>query len=61
MKQFCDFFFEFMYRNIYDCINEGSFTTDIRKDEVFQLYKKKDGKLKNQITDQLVSSVSKLY
>ena len=30
-----------MYRNIYDCINEGSFTTDIRKDEVFQIYKKK--------------------
>ena len=39
IKEFCDFFSEFIYKSINHCITEGSFIADIKLAEVRPLYK----------------------
>ena len=39
IKEFCDFFSEFIYKSINHCITEGSFKADFKLAEVRPLYK----------------------
>ena len=62
IKEFCDFFFEFVYTSINHCITEGNFLADFKVAEVRPLYKN-DGRAdkSNYRPISILSNVSKLY
>ena len=62
IKEFCDFFSEFIYKSINHCITEGSFIADFKIAEVCPLYEN-DGRAdkSNYRPIRILSTVSKLY
>ena len=62
IKEFCDFFSEFIYKSINHCITEGNFIADFKKAEVLPLYKN-DGRAdkSNYRPISILSNVSKIY
>ena len=62
IKEFCDFFSEFIYKSINHCITEGSFIADFKVAEVRPLYKKYGRADKSNYRPiSILSNVSKLY
>ena len=62
IKEFCDFFSEFIYKSINPCITEGNFIADFKVAEVPPLYKN-DGRAdkSNYRPISILSNVSKIY
>ena len=62
IKEFCDFFSEFIYKSINHCITEGNFIADFKKAEVRPVYKN-DGRVdkSNYRLISILSSISKIY
>ena len=62
IKEFCDFFSEFIYKSINHCITEGNFIADFKKAEVRPLYKN-DGRAdkSNYQPISILSNLSKIY
>ena len=62
IKEFCDFFSEFIYKSINHCITEGSFIADFKVAEVRPLYKKYGRADKSNYRPiSILSNVSKIY
>ena len=62
IKEFCDFFSEFIYKSINHCITEGNFIADFKKAEVRPVYKN-DGRVdkSNYRLISILSNISKIY
>ena len=62
MKEFCDFFSEFIYKGISHCVIEGNFIADIKEAEVCPPYKN-DGRIdkSNCLAISILYNVSKIY
>ena len=62
IKEFCDFFSEFIYKSINHCITEGSFIAEFQVAEVRPLYKNNGRADKSNYRPiSILSNVSKLY
>ena len=62
IKEFCDFFSEFLYKSINHCITERSFIADFKVAEVCRLYKNdRRADKSNYRPISILSNVSKIY
>ena len=62
IKEFCDFFSEFIYKSINHCITEGSFIAEFQVAEVRPLYKNNGRADKSNYRPiSILSNVSKIY
>ena len=62
IKEFCDFFSEFIYKSINHCITVGNFVVDFKEAEVRPLYKNEGRADKsNYRSISILSNVSKIY